>query len=593
MSTLSDTSVSEGTIIGVSGPVVKAVGMSEAAMLEVVEVGDDRLIGEIIKVDGEVATIQVYENTTGLGPGSKVVRTGMPLSVKLGPGIIGNIYDGIQRPLQEIRAKSGTFIRKGEKVPPLDGERKWHFRPSVKEGDCLLRGAVFGTTQETPSIEHRFMVPPDAKGTVVEVAPEGDYTIDEVVCRLETREGVQELTMCQIWPARKVRPYARKRDSTMPLITGQRIIDTLFPIAKGGTAAIPGGFGTGKTMTQQALAKFADADVIVYIGCGERGNEMTDVLLGFPELIDPRTDRPLMERTILIANTSNMPVAAREVCIYTGITMAEYYRDMGYHVALMADSTSRWAEALRELSGRLEEMPADEGFPAYLPSRLAEFYERAGMVDTLSGQVGSISIVGSVSSSGGDFSEPVTQHTKRFIRCFWALDRDLANARHYPSISWLTSYSEYTHDIKDWWRSVDLSWEKNRDEALEILQRNEKLQQIVKLVGPDALPDSERLILFISDLLKDGFLQQNAFDEIDRYCSPEKQSLMLDIILDIYHRSAALIQKGAPLDRIRELDVIPKVLRMKLTIANDQLEKFEELKLDVSRAFTALAQEQK
>jgi len=586
-----EVSTATGTIVSINGPVVRAVGMRNAGMLEVVEVGDYRLIGEIIRLVGDEATIQVYENTSGLKPGQKVYCTGAPLSVRLGPGLIGNIYDGIQRPLRDIRRKSGAFIKRGEKVPALDEEKQWHFVPRLSEGDEVSAGAIFGTVQETQSVEHRFMIPHGVSGRIAEIKEEGDYRIGQTVCRVETSTGEVELTMQQIWPARVARPYLRKRMATVPLITGQRIIDTFFPLAKGGAAAVPGGFGTGKTMIQQALAKFADADIIIYIGCGERGNEMTDVLLGFPELSDPRTGRPLMERTIMIANTSNMPVAAREVCIYTGITMAEYYRDMGYNVAIMADSTSRWAEALRELSGRLEEMPADEGFPAYLPTRLAEFYERAGAVETLGGREGSISIIGSVSPPGGDLSEPVTQHTKRFIRCFWALDRELANARHYPAISWLTSYSEYLEDISDWWRGVDPDWERNRNEAMEILQREEKLQQIVKLVGPDALPDTQRVVLFVADIIKNAFLQQNAFDEVDRYCSPEKQSIMLKIILDIYHRSVHIIERGAPLDRIRDLDVIPAVMRMKSTIGNDELDKFEELSLRVETALSRLEKE--
>ncbi|NOZ21834.1 MAG: V-type ATP synthase subunit A [Planctomycetes bacterium] len=574
---------SPGTIIGVNGPIVRASGMRSASMLDVVEVGGHGLIGEIIRLDEDVATIQVYENTTGLQPGDTVHGTGAPLSVRLGPGLIGNVYDGIQRPLRGLREKSGVFIRRGEKVSPLDEEKKWGFTPLVKIGDDVESGQIIGTVQESRMIEHRVLVPPSMRGGVTMIAEEGEYTINDVICRLSQKRQTVELTLCHNWPARKARPAREQKDLVAPLFTGQRVIDSLFPISKGGTAAIPGGFGTGKTMTQQALAKFCDADIIIYIGCGERGNEMTDVLLGFPELVDPRSGLPLMERTILIANTSNMPVAAREVCIYTGITMAEYYRDMGYAVAIMADSTSRWAEALRELSGRLEEMPADEGFPAYLPSRLAEFYERAGRYEALSGKEGSITVVGAVSPPGGDFSEPVTQNTKRFIRCFWALDRDLADARHYPAISWLNSYSEYAADLREWWADADPNWASHRDEAIDILQKEEKLQQIVKLVGPDALPDTERLVLFAADLLKQAFLQQNAFDEVDKYCEPKKQAAMLGIILDVYHAGKELIEGGVALEQIRRQEVIQKVMRMKSTIPNDALDKFSDLARQVQR----------
>ncbi len=579
---------SMGVIVRVNGPVVEAVNLAGAGMLEVVEVGDDRLIGEIIRLQGDRATIQVYENTSGLKPGSAVRATGSPLCVNLGPGMIGNIYDGIQRPLREIRAKSGVYIRRGEKVPPLDEEKKWRFVPTVKAGEEVKPGTIFGKIQETPAVEHRLGVAPGVEGTVAHVVDAGEYCISDVVLAVETGHGVHEQTMVQRWPARQGRPYRKKTVSTEPLLTGQRIIDTFFPIAKGGTAAIPGGFGTGKTMTQHALAKWSDADIIVYIGCGERGNEMTEVLTDFPKLIDPRSGRPLLERTILIANTSNMPVAAREVCIYTGTTMAEYFRDMGYHVAIMADSTSRWAEALRELSGRLEEMPADEGFPAYLATRLADFYERAGIVDTLNGERGSVSMIGAVSPPGGDFSEPVTQHTKRFIRAFWALDRQLANARHYPSISWLDSYSEYVPDVEAWWAKEHPDWASLRTEALDLLQREAKLQQIVKLVGPDALPDSQRLVLFVADMLKNGFLQQNAFDEIDMYCPPGKQIALLQIMMTIYRRGRTIIEKGAPLLRLRDLPSMQGVIRAKTTIPNDDTAGMEQLATRVNQEMDEL-----
>ena len=566
-----------GTITRIHGPVVEAEGLHDASMLDVVEVGAQKLIGEIIRIEGEAVTIQVYEDTSGLAPGGVVCATGSPLCVALGPGLIGSIYDGIQRPLREIRAKSGVYIRRGEKVPPLDEAKRWAFHPTVTVGQELKPGAVFGKVQETPAVEHRLVLSPQAAGTVAYVAPEGEHGIADVVLAVESAGGRHEQTMVQLWPARQSRPYIEKVVCVEPLVTGQRVIDAFFPIAKGGAAAIPGGFGTGKTMTQHALAKWSDADIIVYIGCGERGNEMTEVLTDFPKLVDPRSGRPLLERTILIANTSNMPVAAREVCIYTGTTMAEYYRDMGYHVAIMADSTSRWAEALRELSGRLEEMPADEGFPAYLASRLAEFYERAGSVKTLSGQTGSVSIIGAVSPPGGDFSEPVTQHTKRFVRAFWALDRHLANARHYPSISWLDSYSEYVPDVASWWADEHSEWATLRSEALELLQREAKLQQIAKLVGPDALPDSQRLILFVAELIKNGFLQQDAYDEIDMYCAPAKQVRLLELMMAVYRRGRAIIDKGAPLIRLRELPCIGEIVRAKSNIPNDDTTAFEQL----------------
>ena len=520
-----------GRIVRINGPIVEAEGMHAAGMLEVVEVGGLRLIGEIIRLKDDLATIQVYENTGGLKPGEPVVATGRPLSVALGPGLLGSIYDGIQRPLPGIAKHSGIYIRRGEKTLPLDAERNWPFVPLAKVGDVLKPGQVYAEMQETLAIKLRLLVPPDAEGRVVEIVPAGEYANSAVVLELEPVGGgtVREFTMVQMWPARKQRPSLGRVPMTMPMLTGLRVVDTFFPIAAGGTAAIPGGFGTGKTMTQHALAKWAAADVIVYIGCGERGNEMTDVLKQFPKLVDPRTGRSMMERTVMIANTSNMPVAAREVSIYTGITIAEYFRDMGYSVAVMADSTSRWAEALRELSGRLEEMPADEGFPAYLPTRLAEFYERAGRVTTLNGDEASVSVVGAVSPPGGDFSEPVTQHTSRFIRCFWALDRDLANARHYPAISWLDSYSEYVPDITAWWLARNPDWAAHRLVLLELLQQENKLRRIARLVGPDALPPGQQLVLFTAELVKNAFLQQNSFDEVDMYCSPEKQAAMLRI----------------------------------------------------------------
>jgi V/A-type H+-transporting ATPase subunit A len=563
----------QGEIIRVSGPIVRASGLADAVMYEVVEVSPLRLIGEVIRLEGDEATIQVYEDTTGVRPGQPVFRTGSPLSLSLGPGLLGNIYDGVQRPLPAIAAESGAYIKRGEKVPPLPPEKRWHFVPVAEKGTSVEPGTVLGTVQETQTIEHRVLCPPGVSGTLAHVIAEGDYTISEPVAVVRDGGGTDhEVGLRQRWPVRTARPYARRHAATSPLVTGQRVIDTLFPIARGGVAAVAGGFGTGKTMTQHALAKWSNADVIVYIGCGERGNEMTDVLTDFPKLVDPRTGRPLMERTVLIANTSNMPVAAREVSIYTGITIAEYYRDMGYHVGVMADSTSRWAEALRELSARLEEMPAEEGFPAYLPSRLAEFYERAGAVETLGGSDASISIIGAVSPPGGDFSEPVTQHTCRFIRCFWALDADLANARHYPAIHWLRSYSEYVDDVTEWWEEHEPQWPKLRQEVIGLLQREQQLQQIVKLVGPDVLPDTQRLVLLVAETIKNGFLQQNAFDEVDMYSAPAKQAALLGLMVELYRRAGRIIEKGAPIVRIRELSCIQELVRARSTVPNDRPE---------------------
>ena len=575
----------------ISGPIVLARGMAAAQMYEVVHVGAEGLTGEVVKLDGDQATIQVYEDTTLLAPGAPVRLTGAPLSVLLGPGLIGGIFDGIQRPLPGIQAQSGAWIRRGEKVAPLDLARRWRFVPALVAGAEVAGGAVIGAVAETALVEHRILVPPGLAGRLRSVAPEGDYTLEEPVAVVETPDGERAVTLLQRWPVRVPRPVRERLRITEPLVTGQRIIDALFPIGKGGTAAIPGGFGTGKTITQHQLAKWSDADIIVYIGCGERGNEMTEVLREFPEIRDPKSGRPLMDRTILIANTSNMPVAAREVSIYTGITLAEYYRDQGRSVAVFADSTSRWAEALRELAARLEEMPAEEGFPATLPTRLAQFYERAGSVATLAGDRGAISIVGAVSPPGGDFSEPVTQHTQRFIRCFWALDTELANARHYPSIHWLRSYSGYAEDVAAWWERHAPDWSALRAEALEILQREERLQQIVKLVGPDVLPDSQRLILFAAELLKDGFLTQSAFDANDMYCSPARQTALLRLILGLYRQAREIIQRGAPLLRIQQLPSVPGIVRAKSAFGNDALAGLEKLEQDVSRELATLARE--
>ena len=559
-----------GKITRISGPIVYAEGLEKCGLYDVVDVGNAKLIGEIIRQDAGKATIEVYEDDGGMQVGEPVVSNGRPLSLKLGPGLVGTIYDGIQRPLKQMFESGGAFLLPGQRTESLDAEKKWEFEPSVKEGDAIKPGMALGFVQETGSIKHIIMVPPATKGKVLkQFKGKGSYTVDEVIGLTDLDE---ELKLSQYWPVRKARPFMQKLEVSQPLITGQRVIDVFFPLSKGGTAAIPGGFGTGKTMTQHAIAKWCDADLIVYIGCGERGNEMTDVLTEFPQLIDPRNNRSLMERTILIANTSNMPVAAREVSLYAGITLAEYYRDMGMHVAIMADSTSRWAEALRELSGRMEEMPAEEGFPAYLPTRLAEFYERAGRVNTLNGQEGSVSVIGAVSPPGGDFSEPVTQHTKRFIRCFWALDRELANARHYPAIGWIDSYSEYADEVKTWWDKFDPRWASIRIKALDLLKREQRLQQIVRLIGPDALPDSDRLVLTVAEMIKNGFLQQNAFDDIDQYSVPQKQILILLLVMDFYEKALAVIKQGCPLTKIMELDVRNEIIRAKSVVPNDNME---------------------
>ena len=581
----------EPVAIRISGPIVTAVGMRSAQMYEVVQVGSMGLVGEVVRLAHDRATIQVYEDTTMVKPGAPVERTGAPLSVWLGPGLVGNIYDGIQRPLPGIQARSGAWIRRGEKVEPLDPARPWAFEPLIEAGKGVAPGQIIAEVPETPLVIHRIMVPPDISGTVAWIADKGEYTLRDKIAVIATAAGPREVTMLQKWPVRVPRPITERLWIDEPLITGQRIIDFFFPIGKGGAAAIPGGFGTGKTITQHQLAKWSDADIIVFIGCGERGNEMTEVLREFPELKDPRSGRPLMERTILIANTSNMPVAAREVSIYTGITLAEYYRDMGLSVAVFADSTSRWAEALRELAARLEEMPAEEGFPASLPTRLAQFYERGGAVTTLAGERGSVSIVGAVSPPGGDFSEPVTQHTRRFIRCFWALDTELANARHYPSIHWLHSYSEYAEDVSGWWSTLAPDWMELRTEALTLLQREDRLQQIVKLVGPDVLPDAQRLILFVAEIMKDGFITQSAFDEKDMYCTPERQVALLRLILTVYRKARDLIQDGVPLERIRSLACIPHVMRAKAAFGNTEMERLDELAQRVSEEVETLSKE--
>lgn len=583
-----------GQVKRVNGPVITIKGITDAMMMELVHVGEELLIGELVKLDGEEAIVQVYEEATGIAPGDNVYGTNMPLSVELGPGLIGTIYDGIQRPLERLRELGGDTIRRGISSPSIDRKKKWDYTPVIKRGDTLLSGQIMGTVQETERVEHKILVPPNLQGsapfTVVEMVEAGTYTVEKVLCTVEDSEKKRiPLTMLQQWPIRVPRPVTSRKPLSMPLITGQRVIDTLFPLAKGGTVAIPGGFGTGKTMMQHAIARWCDADIIVYIGCGERGNEMTDVLREFPHIIDPRTGRSLMERTILIANTSNMPVSAREASIYTGVTLAEYYRDQGYHVAIMADSTSRWAEALRELSGRMEEMPAEEGFPAYLPTRIAQFYERAGYMTTLADLEGSVSIIGAVSPPGGDFSEPVTQHTKRFVRCFWGLDRALASARHYPAISWLDSYSEYVDEVAPWWDlQGEGSWLENRHEIMELLQREVRLQQIVKLVGPDALPDSQNFILEVCNVFKTAFLQQDAFNEIDRFSTVSKQIRMLQLILAYWHLGSAAIAKGVTMVKIRRLKVVQEITRMRFSIANDDLGEFDTIALHLERSFNQL-----
>lgn len=581
---------SVGIISYINGPVVRARNMSSFRMREMVMVGKNRLIGEIISLNGDFATIQVYEETAGLEIGEEITPTGRALSLKLGPGIIGNIFDGIERPLERIKKMAGNFIPQGIGLISIDPDKKWDVRLNVKTGDKLSSGDIFGTISETPLIIHKLMVPPKLKGTVKEVLNDGSYNIESVLVKLENEDGeIKELKMYQEWPVRVPRPIMERKSMDRPLITGQRVIDSFFPVSKGGTAAIPGGFGTGKTMTQHQLAKWSDADIIVYVGCGERGNEMTEVLEEFPELVDPKTGRPIMDRTVLIANTSNMPVAAREASIYTGITIAEYFRDMGYHVALMADSTSRWAEALREISGRLEEMPAEEGFPAYLPSRLAEFYERAGYVTNLNRSEGSISIIGAVSPPGGEFSEPVTENTRRYVTVFWGLDRELAYARHYPAINWLSSYSGYIDALAAWYnKNVAEDMMDLRSKMLEILYEENRLLEIVKLVGEDVLPDDQRLILEISRVLRVGFLQQSAFHKEDTYVPMSKQYLMLKTIDVLYSKGYSSVKKGIPISKVKNDEIYDRVIKMKYDIPNDDPKPFDELIKSINDYYDSL-----
>ena len=572
-----------GKIYGINGPVIYLKGNTGFGMSEMVYVGRDHLVGEVIALDKDRTTIQVYEETSGLRPGEEVTASGNAVSVTLAPGILNNIFDGIERPLEKISETGGAFITKGISVDSLDREKKWDTHFTVKKGDYVNGGDIFAEVPETRAIVHKCMIPPHLHGTVVSVREDGPYTIEEPLLTLDTGNGqTVELPMAQKWPIRIPRPVSQRFAASVPLVTGQRIIDTMFPIAKGGTAAIPGGFGTGKTMTQHQIAKWSDADIIIYIGCGERGNEMTQVLEEFGELTDPRTGNPLMDRTTLIANTSNMPVAAREASIYTGLTLAEYYRDMGYDVAIMADSTSRWAEALRELSGRLEEMPAEEGFPAYLASRLSAFYERAGMMQNLNGTRGSVSIIGAVSPQGGDFSEPVTQNTKRFVRCFWGLDKSLAYSRHFPAIHWLSSYSEYLQDLSHWYQdNVSPKFVDYRNRLMALLNQESSLLEIVKLIGSDVLPDDQKLILEIARVIRLGFLQQNAFHKDDTCVSLEKQFLMMDTILYLYKQARALVTMGHPMSVLKSENIFERVIAIKYDVPNDRLELFAQYRRDI------------
>ena len=577
-----------GIIYGINGPVIYLQGDAGFKISEMVYVGPEKLVGEVIGLKKGMTTVQVFEETTGLRPGQTVEGTGDAISVLLGPGIIHNIFDGIQRPLGEIAKASGKYISRGVSVDSLDTQKKWKTHITVKEGDIIGPGTIIAETPETLSIVHKSMVPPTcSEGTVIRAAADGEYTILDPIVTIRLADGSErELALAQKWPIRVPRPTHRRFPASVPLVTGQRILDTLFPIAKGGTAAVPGGFGTGKTMTQHQIAKWSDADIIIYIGCGERGNEMTQVLEDFGKLIDPKSGNLMMDRTTLIANTSNMPVAAREASIYTGVTLAEYYRDMGYDVAIMADSTSRWAEALRELSGRLEEMPAEEGFPAYLASKLSAFYERAGMMQNLNGTEGSVTLIGAVSPQGGDFSEPVTQNTKRFVRCFWGLDKSLAYARHFPAIHWLTSYSEYLEDLSPWYRAnVSSRFVDDRNKIMALLNQESSLMEIVKLIGNDVLPDDQKLTLEIARVIRLGFLQQNAFHAEDTCVPMEKQFQMMEIILYLYEKARALVNRGMPVSVLREDNIFERIISIKYDVPNNELDKFEEYRADIDRFY--------
>lgn len=584
MLSASVTNMNENNVIyGINGPVVTVKGTKSFSMMEMVYVGNEKLIGEVIGVADDFTTIQVYEETTGLRPGEPIEGTKGPMKACLGPGILNNIFDGIERPLKAIEEKSGSFIARGCSVPSLSQDKLWDTHVHVKKGDYLEPGTIYASCPETSIITHKCMVPTDVSGEVIEAASNGPHKVSDTIVKIKDEKGnIKSLTLCQYWPIRFARPIKERLASNIPLITGQRIIDTLFPVAKGGAAAVPGGFGTGKTMTQHQLAKWCDADIIVYVGCGERGNEMSQVVDEFSKLIDPKSGKPMTERTVLIANTSNMPVAAREASIYTGITLAEYYRDMGYDVAIMADSTSRWAEALREISGRLEEMPAEEGFPPYLPSRLSEFYERAGRVKTLGENEGSVTIIGAVSPQGSDFSEPVTQNTKRFVRCFWALDKALAYARHYPAINWINSYSEYFVDLDPWYiKNYGESFVKYRKKIASILSEEDKLMEIVKLVGADVLPDDQKLIIEIAKVIRVGFLQQNAFHKDDTFVPLKKQKKMMKAILYLHKRVRQLISASIPISKVLETGIFDKLTRIKYDVPNDELEKFDDYKKEI------------
>ena len=581
-------------IISINGPVIKAKGDGDFAMHDIVHISDEKILGEVIKLTEDIATIQVYEGTTGLKIGQDVIGKEEPLTLVLGPGIISNIFDGIERPLKSLQDEYGDFIKRGASNIGVDTEKKWHFVPKVQVGDIVTLNSIIGEVKETELITNKIMNKFDCKAKIIEIANEGDYTVLQTIAKIETIEEGQilELNMVQKWPVRKPRPYKNRLTISTPLITGQRVIDTLFPIAKGGTAMIPGGFGTGKTVTQHQLAKWSNADIIVYIGCGERGNEMTEVLEDFPKLKDPKSGRPLMDRTVLIANTSNMPVAARETSIYTGITIAEYYRDMGYDVAIMADSTSRWAEALREISGRLEEMPAEEGFPSYLPSRLSEFYGRAGMVETLNGNTGSVTIIGAVSPQGSDFSEPVTQNTKRFVHVFWGLNRTLAYSRHYPAIDWNISYSEYIDNLSDWYDdNVDSEFLEYRTKIVKILEKENELLEIARVVGQDVLSDDKKLLLEVASSIRIGFLQQNSFNDIDTSVTIEKQFKMMETIILIYDRALKLINKGIPISEIKKTGLLEEYNELKYNVKNDEIEKIDEFDVRIKNRLKKLEDE--
>jgi V/A-type H+-transporting ATPase subunit A len=579
-------------IISVNGPVVESRGDGDFAMHDMVYVGEHKIIGEVIKLDKEIATIQVYEETSGLRIGEEVIGTEAPLSITLGPGIIGNVFDGIERPLKALQEASGNFLEKGNNIDAIDRNSVWHFIPKIDVGSKVNLNTILGEVKETEVINNRIMNPFNINGEVTYIADEGDYKAEDIIAKVKCDSKEYEITMIQKWPVRIQRPYKERLTANIPLITGQRVIDTLFPIAKGGTAMIPGGFGTGKTMLQHQIAKWSDSDIIVYIGCGERGNEMTEVLEDFPKLIDPKTNRPLMERTILIANTSNMPVAARETSIYTGITIAEYYRDMGYNVAIMADSTSRWAEALREISGRLEEMPAEEGYPSYLPSRLSQVYGRAGLVKGFNDAIGSVSMIGAVSPQGSDFSEPVTQNTKRFVHVFWGLDKELAYSRHYPAVNWKISYSDYVDRLQDWYeKNINEKFPKDRIEIVKLLQEENELQEIAKVVGQDVLSDTKKLILETCRAIRLGFLQQSAVNENDTYVPLEKQYKMMSTILNLYTLSLKLVEKGVPLSRIKGIGLFDEYIKLKFNVRNDQLYKFEEFFEKISKELKAVNEE--